>query len=174
MYRQKQHHESHCKTGRLSTCEKIPNHDTCKVYVIRPASWGCHCLWDAEGLLPLSLSEQTGIFSVIGALHIILFLLSTNVVHHHYMQEEDNCPITTTHMEGISCFPLCSKHLWWLHVYKTYGSKYHGEMHTWNWHNKPLWQFACRTLFNVSSFTKKYHCYFIVFYLQRQYRRRKG
>lgn len=64
-------------------------------------------------MLPLSLSEQTGIFSVIGAFHIILFLLSTNVVHHHYMQEEEdnNRSVTTTHMEDISCVSLCSKHL---------------------------------------------------------------
>lgn len=139
--------------------EKIPNHDTCKVYVIQPASWGCHCLWDAEGLLPLSLSELTGIFSVIGAFHIILFLLSTNVVHHHYMQEEEdnNWSVTTTHMEDISVANIsggcmCTRH-----------SKYQWETHTGSWHNNPSWQFACRTLINVSSLTKLYYCHFIVF-----------
>lgn len=144
--------------------EEFPNHDTCKVYVIRPASWGCHCLWDAKGLLPLSLSELTGI-SVIGAFHIILFLLSTNVVHHHYMQEEeDNIGPLQPHTWKASTVFLCVVNICGGCMCTRHRhSKYHWETKTGNWHNNLLWQFACKTLINVSSFTKKYHCYLIVF-----------
>lgn len=138
--------------------EKIPNQDTCKVYVIRPANWGCHCLWGAEGLLPLSLSELTGI-SVIGAFHVsqqMLFIITTckgrrtlGPLQPHTWKAS----VVFLCVVNICGGCMCTRH-----------SKYHGEMHTGNWHNNPLWQFACRTLLiNISSFTKKYHCYFIVF-----------
>lgn len=176
MYRQKQHHESHCKTGRLSTCRKnsISRHmqgvcySACQLGLpLSSRCWGAATTvteWADWNILCYRSIPYYSLSALNKCCSSSLFISKRRRTTIGPLQPHTwKTSVVFLCVVNICGGCMCTRH-----------SKYHGEMHIWNWHNNPSRQFACRTLFNVSSFTKKYHCYFIVFYLQRQYRRRKG
>lgn len=160
MYRQKQHHESHYKTGRLSTCRKNSKS--------RHMQGVCYSACQLG--LPLS-SRCWGAATTVTEWADWNILCYRSIPYYSF-SALNKCCSSSLHARGggplqphtwktsvvflcvanISGGCMCTRH-----------SKYQWETHTGSWHNNPSWQFACRTLINVSSLTKLYYCHFIVF-----------